>query len=204
MPCHTNLEKQFADFLDRASDVVWYFKNERFGFSVTYYEGNRPRQYYPDFIVVAREADGREVMWLAETKGEIRLNTALKSEAATLWCEKMSRTAYGQWRYLFIAQRKLEGAIAAGVKSLTDMSGSLVMPRLGPQLRLVSLDDARAKREVFQDVNHVIHVEGRGRLLRRRGGCRARGLAGGDGDRKAGSADVRRTSGRSINGTDDS
>ena len=30
---------------------VRYFKNERLGFSVTYYESNRPRQYYPDFII---------------------------------------------------------------------------------------------------------------------------------------------------------
>jgi restriction endonuclease len=39
---------------------------------VTYYENNRPRQYYPDFIIAARDANGREVMWLAETKGEVR------------------------------------------------------------------------------------------------------------------------------------
>jgi type III restriction enzyme len=150
VPCHTDLEKQFADFLDRASDVVRYFKNERFGFSVTYYEGNRPRQYYPDFIVVAREADGREVTWLAETKGEIRPNTALKSEAAAMWCEKMSRTTYGQWRYLLVPQRRLEAALAAGVKSLADLGASLVVPRPEPQLRLISLDDARVKREAFK------------------------------------------------------
>jgi hypothetical protein len=35
VPCHTDLEKQFADFLDRADDVLRFFKNERFGFSVT-------------------------------------------------------------------------------------------------------------------------------------------------------------------------
>jgi len=124
VPCHTNLEKQFAEFLDRATDVIRYLKNERFGFSVTYYEGNRPRQYYPDFIVVAREADGREVTWLAETKGEIRPNTALKSEAAQLWCEKMSRTIYGDWRYLFLQQKKLEAALTGGVKSLADLAAS--------------------------------------------------------------------------------
>jgi len=92
VPCHTELEARFADFLDGATDVVRYFKNERFGFSVTYYENNRPRQYYPDFLIAVREADGREVMWVAETKGEIRPNTVLKSEAARLWCEKMSRS----------------------------------------------------------------------------------------------------------------
>jgi type III restriction enzyme len=129
VPCHTDIEKRFADFLDTASDVVRYFKNERFGFSVTYYEGNRPRQYYPDFVIVARRANGRELTWLAETKGEIRPNTALKSESAILWCEKMSRTTYGEWWYLFVPQQKLEGALKQGVKSLAVLAESLV-PRM--------------------------------------------------------------------------
>jgi len=125
VPCHTDLEKQFADFLDRATDVVRYFKNERLGFSVTYYESNRPRQYYPDFIIITREADGREAAWIAETKGEIRPNTALKSGAANAWCEKMSRTVHGQWRYLFIPQKKLETSLAAGVQSLRKLSEAM-------------------------------------------------------------------------------
>jgi hypothetical protein len=111
VPCHTDLEKHFADFLDGATDVVRYIKNERFGFSVTYYEGNRPRQYYPDFIITARDKAGRETTWVAETKGEIRSNTSLKTQAASLWCEKMSATRYGQWRYLFVPQRDFDRAV---------------------------------------------------------------------------------------------
>lgn len=125
VPCHTDLEKQFADFLDGAKDVIRYFKNERFGFSVTYYEGNRPRQYFPDFIVVVKSPSGAEETWLAETKGEIRPNTALKSEAARMWCDKMSRTAYGAWHYLFVPQRKLESALARGVKSFEEMAKTM-------------------------------------------------------------------------------
>jgi hypothetical protein len=117
---------------------------------VTYCEGNRPRQYFPDFIVVARERDGRETTWLAETKGEIRANTGLKSAAATLWCEKMSRTAFGRWRYLFVPQRKFEAAVARGVQSLADLSAALVVPRAGTQLRLISVDDGRVKGEAFK------------------------------------------------------
>jgi hypothetical protein len=75
---HTELEKSFADFLDTATDVIRYFKNEYLGFSIIYCEGNRPRQYYLEFIVTTSE-NGREVMWVAETKAEIRPNTALKS-----------------------------------------------------------------------------------------------------------------------------
>jgi hypothetical protein len=125
VPCHTDLEKQLSDFLDRADDVLRFFKNERFGFSVTYYENNRPRQYYPDFIIMTQQVDGRPVMWLAESKGEIRPNTPLKSEAAKAWCEKMSRTAYGEWRYLFVPQKSLEAALASGVKSLSTLSDRL-------------------------------------------------------------------------------
>ncbi len=150
VPCHTDLEKRFADFLDGAKDVVRYFKNERLGFSVTYYESNRPRQYYPDFIIATRDKDGREVMWVAETKGEVRPNTALKSEAARIWCEKMSGTKYGQWRYLFVQQRKLESALAASVKSLAELAEGLVVGRPEPQLRLISFEDERAKREAFK------------------------------------------------------
>ncbi|HET7550458.1 MAG TPA: S24 family peptidase [Gemmatimonadaceae bacterium] len=150
VPCHTDLEKRFADFLDRAKDVARYFKNERLGFSVTYYESNRPRQYYPDFIVAAREASGREVIWVAETKGEIRPNTALKSEAARLWCEKMSGTKYGQWRYLLVQQKKLEAALASGVKSFAELAESLVRGKPEPQLKLIALDAERVKREAFK------------------------------------------------------
>lgn len=125
VPCHTDLEKQFADFLDKAADVVRYFKNERFGFSITYYESNRPRQYYPDFIVTVRSAGGREAMWLAETKGEIRTNTALKREAAELWCSKMSAAPYGVWQYLFVQQKNLESALASGVKSFTELTAAV-------------------------------------------------------------------------------
>jgi hypothetical protein len=125
VPCHTDLEKQFADFLDVAKDVVRYFKNERFGFSITYYEGNRPRQYFPDYVVIVKGPSGVEETWLAETKGEIRTNTALKSEAASLWCDKMSRTAYGSWRYLFVPQRKLESALARGVKTFEQIAQAM-------------------------------------------------------------------------------
>jgi len=122
VPCHTDLEKRFADFLDGSTDVVRYFKNERLGFSVTYYEGNRPRQYYPDFIVVTRNKDGGEITWLAETKGEIRPNTALKTEAARLWCEKMSGTRYGKWRYLFVAQRDFDKPSVSNALTLGELA----------------------------------------------------------------------------------
>jgi type III restriction enzyme len=125
VPCHTNLEKQFADFLDDAKDVLRYLKNERFGFSVTYYENNRPRQFYPDFIVAVRNADGSETMWLAETKGEMRLNVQLKNDAASQWCNKMSATKYDQWRYLFAQQVPLTATLNTAIKTFAELAERL-------------------------------------------------------------------------------
>lgn len=160
VPCHTDLEKRFADFLDGAADVVRYFKNERFGFSVTYYEGNRPRQYYPDFIVVAREADGREVVWLAEPKGEIRTNTALKSEAATLWCERMTTSrSHGSWRYLLVPQGLFMKAMTAGVKTLAAFGATLAGIEQGRQLRLIPVEAARIEAEKFKTLLPVYSLE---------------------------------------------
>ena len=66
-------------------------------------------------------------MWLAETKGEIRPNTALKSEAARLWCEKMSGTKYGQWRYLFVAQRNFEKPSTGNAPTLNELAKRLAV-----------------------------------------------------------------------------
>lgn len=159
VPCHTDLEKRFADFLDGAKDVVRYFKNERLGFSVTYYESNRPRQYFPDFVIAACDSDGREVMWLAETKGEVRPNTALKSEAARLWCEKMSGTKYGQWRYLFAQQKRLEAALSLGIDTLVGLADALVRAPAHRQLAIVSIADERAKREAFKTLLPIYPLE---------------------------------------------
>src|SRR5208337_3705344 len=78
-----------------------------------------------DFIVVTRDKDGREVIWLAETKGEIRPNTALKTGAARLWCEKMSGTKYGKWRYLFVAQRDFEKPSVSNALTLRELADRL-------------------------------------------------------------------------------
>lgn len=125
VPCHTDLERQFSEFLDGADDVVRYLKNERFAFSVTYYENNKARQYFPDFIALTRRAGEPDVWWLAETKGEIRTNTELKREAAELWCERMTRSRNGEWRHLFVQQRAFERAKSAGVKTFADLAAAL-------------------------------------------------------------------------------
>jgi type III restriction enzyme len=120
VPCHTDLEAEFSHFLDAAPDVIRYVKNERLGFSLTYYEGGRPRQYFPDFVVLV-STDAGEGWWLAETKGEIRANTVLKRQAAELWCDRMTRGGQGAWSHLFVPQRQFQRAIRGGVTTFLEL-----------------------------------------------------------------------------------
>lgn len=108
--CATQLEADFSNFLDHAKDVIRYAKNERFHFTITWFDNGRPRQYHPDFVVVVKGQDGREEHWIAEPKGELRPSTWLKKEAAEAWCAKMSTTKHGLWRYLLVQETAFEHA----------------------------------------------------------------------------------------------
>jgi hypothetical protein len=92
---------------------------------LTYYDSGRPRQYFPDFVVVSTEGP-KEIWWLIETKGEIRPNTPVKRLAAELWCDRMSRSASVEWRHLFVEERPLNRKLkAGGISSLAQLAASL-------------------------------------------------------------------------------
>jgi hypothetical protein len=55
----------------------------------------------------------------------MRTNVPLKNGAAELWCEKMSATKYGQWRYLFAQQVKLEQALRRGAGTFAALAANL-------------------------------------------------------------------------------
>jgi type III restriction enzyme len=158
VPCHTELEAEFSGFLDAAPDVVRYIKNERLGFSLTYYEGGRPRQYFPDFAVLVSTAAG-EAWWLAETKGEIRANTMVKREAAELWCDRMTRSGEGAWSHLFVPQRPFQRAIRSGLATFLELVQALktAEPRL--RLRLIPPDEPRVAAEAYKTLLPVYSLE---------------------------------------------
>jgi type III restriction enzyme len=191
VPCHTDLEADFARFLDSAPDVAKYVKNERLNFSVTYYEGGRARQYFPDFVVVANSG-AADTTWLAETKGEIRPNTELKREAADLWCERMSRSGNGSWRHLFVQQVQFERAVAKGVQTFQELV-HLLLPNVPTEaktqphsqpavLRLLPTDNPNVELEKFKTLLPVYSLEaaagyfGEGKLTELEGWIEAPGF----------------------------
>ncbi|MDE2775570.1 MAG: DEAD/DEAH box helicase family protein [Chloroflexota bacterium] len=100
--CDSNFEVTFAQFLDRARDVVLFGKLPlQFGFSIPYTDsrGNL-RHYYPDFVVV----DDKSVSYLVETKGLEDIEVANKDRSATIWAEQATGLTGQEWRYVKILQ----------------------------------------------------------------------------------------------------
>ena len=80
MPCDNKFERDFAEFLENAKDVVSFAKlPSQFGFAIEYTDtvGNL-RYYEPDFV--ARKADDKHL--LIETKGREDVEVAHKDRAA--------------------------------------------------------------------------------------------------------------------------
>jgi type III restriction enzyme len=106
VPCDNGFERDFAKFLDNASDVEAFAKlPPPFGFSIEYTDGGMNlRSYYPDFVAL----DDKGVRWLLETKGAETEEVAHKDAAAKQWCENATQLTKTQWQYLKVPQKGFE------------------------------------------------------------------------------------------------
>ncbi len=106
VPCDNGFERDFAKFLDNASDVESFSKlPQPFGFSIEYTDGGMNlRSYYPDFVAV----DQQGTRWLLESKGAETEDVAHKDAAATQWCENATQLSGTKWQYLKVPQKAFE------------------------------------------------------------------------------------------------
>lgn len=104
-------EREFAEFLDVAKDVV------RFASLGTTEQGESGTQfrvdyikpsgaigfYHPDWVVV-QKANGEEVNWIIETKGRVWEDTKAKEAAMHEWCARVSEQTKQIWKHARINQ----------------------------------------------------------------------------------------------------
>lgn len=102
VPCDNQLELNFAQFLQRASDVERFAKlPPQFGFAIEYTDNMSNLRYYePDFVVVTEDG----LQYIVETKGLEDVNVTNKDRAAHLWCENASTLTGEPWAYLKVRQ----------------------------------------------------------------------------------------------------
>jgi len=106
VPCDNDFEREFAKFLDSASDVRAFAKLPRaFGFAIEYTDSAMNlRNYEPDFVAV----DTSGLRWLLESKGQENVDVLRKDGAAARWCENASELTGTAWRYLKIPQMEFQ------------------------------------------------------------------------------------------------
>ena len=111
-----DLERRFALFLDRASDVAAFAKLPVFGrFALEYIaESGALRYYYPDFVV--RLSD--DSCLLVETKGIRDPDVPLKDRRARRWCRDATRLTGRQWSYARVDQGVFDSFTGESVESL--------------------------------------------------------------------------------------
>ena len=107
-----NFERSFAEFLDRADDVLHFTalgpteqRSPRTSFRVDYLKANGTIGfYYPDWVVVQKDTEGEEVNWLIETEGRVREGTEEKDAAMREWCRRITEATGVSWNYLRVNQ----------------------------------------------------------------------------------------------------
>jgi len=122
---YNDFERRFAEFLDRAPDVL------RFAALGTTEQGSSGTQfrvdyikpsgaigfYHPDWVAV-QNADGDEVNWIIETKGRVWEGTRAKDEAIGSWCRRVSEETGACWRYVRVNQADVVLAKAMSLREI--------------------------------------------------------------------------------------
>ena len=122
---YNDFERRFAQFLDRASDVI------RFASLGTTEQGESGTQfrvdclkpsgaigfYHPDWVVVQRVGKD-EVNWIIETQGRVWEGTSAKDDAIRDWCERVTEATGADWRYIRVNQTEFD---SSGANALGDL-----------------------------------------------------------------------------------
>jgi len=121
---YNKFEREFAKFLDRASDVVRFASlgttdQGRSGsqFRVDYLKPSGAIGFYhPDWVAIQKTAEG-DVNWIIETKGRVWEGTEAKDAAMTEWCRRVSAATDSIWRFDRVNQTEF----ASTFKTLGDL-----------------------------------------------------------------------------------
>jgi type III restriction enzyme len=120
VPCDNDFEREFAKFLDNATDVKAFAKLPRaFGFTIEYTDtAMNLRNYEPDFVAI----DKSDTHWLLESKGQENVDVLRKDIAAVRWCENATKLTDKQWKYVKVPQKDFEALQPTRLSDLRALS----------------------------------------------------------------------------------
>ena len=109
---YNDFERSFAEFLDRAGDVLRFAAlgtteqgSSGTSFRVDYLKASGAIGfYYPDWVAVQKDSEGAEVNWIIETKGRVWEGTEEKDAAMQEWCRRVTEATGVPWHYIRVNQ----------------------------------------------------------------------------------------------------
>ena len=118
---YNNFERQFAEFLDRAPDILRFaaLGTTEQGASGTTFRVDYVKPsgaigfYYPDWVAVQRDLDGEIINWMIETKGRVWEGTEEKDAAMRDWCQGVSGATADPWKYIRVNQAEFRDDFAS-------------------------------------------------------------------------------------------
>ena len=113
---YNGFERQFAEFLDRAPDILRFaaLGTTEQGASGTTFRVDYLKPsgaigfYYPDWVAVQRDLDGEIINWVIETKGRIWEGTEEKDAAMQDWCRRVGTATGAAWKYIRVNQAEFK------------------------------------------------------------------------------------------------
>ena len=125
VPCDNDFEREFAKFLDNATDVKAFAKLPRaFGFTIEYTDtAMNLRNYEPDFVAI----DKSGTHWLLESKGQENVDVLRKDVAAARWCENATNLTKTRWKYVKVPQKEFETLQPTRLAELAALSPVLLV-----------------------------------------------------------------------------
>ena len=107
-----NFERQFAEFLDRAPDILRFaaLGTTEQGASGTIFRVDYLKPsgtigfYHPDWVAVQRDPDEKTINWVIETKGRVWEGTEEKDAAMQDWCRRVGEATGDAWKYIRVNQ----------------------------------------------------------------------------------------------------
>lgn len=123
---YNNFERQFAQFLDAAADILHFaaLGTTEQGVAGTTFRVDYIKPsgaigfYHPDWVAVQREMNGEIIKWVIETKGRVWEGTEEKDAAMHDWCESVTRATEDTWKYIRVNQAEFPDGFPATFRKL--------------------------------------------------------------------------------------
>jgi type III restriction enzyme len=128
---YNNFERKFAEFLDKATDVIRFaaLGTTQQGDSASIFRVDYLKPtgavgfYHPDWVVI-QKVGKKEINWIIETKGRVWPGTSEKYESITDWCERTSASTGTSWRFAAVNQGEFEGRRFAKLEEVVNRDPS--------------------------------------------------------------------------------